>query len=449
MADRQRPPWRLLLATASARCVSACLRHFGDQAKTNIYLQLLTKLQILINNAQVKVCLRLVLPKGREWALYEQKHDASGQVVKTPMGSACKDCWTLWSKCLRHEYGDFKTTAAVYNSDDRQARAKIEAASQVFIGTREAPFPQASVSEFGAVHVVLDRHYVALSEVDMLLALGKERLLKAHKDKLVSMCLPSEADVSKKETFFIFRDPERPYRTCTLRSLLGVESTAVLQKESACAYKGQGAFAAQTAWMGNESNCSALMSIKVPALQDFLAAFDPARSKGRPRQELAPLIPAVMATPVAAVEAVASVAAVSASSSSSLVGAAAAFYADTQPAAKAPPTSNVSPRKRPAVPSFSAATPKATFRRTSSRGSHALSEMLVVESKSEDADDGARTQASLDKEGDSSEGETAVTGDDAASTVGDDAGREGKGDGSRQTVMSVIPAFFLAANLQT
>eukprot|EP00971_Amphidinium_carterae_P352480 6492614-Amphidinium_carterae.4 len=166
------------------------------------------------------------------WALRAQGKNST----ETCLGDKCDKCFQLWTKC--YDFLSWDTfSSRCQDSKNVTFQESLKEATQNLEDITQRTFRASTVETGLQSSVLITRHFLALTEKDLRKITNKEKISKADVASLP--CLHGKDIHGQVEDYFLFKDPDHPYRTAQLQtSMASALSTPTLSSSLHC-WQGQ------------------------------------------------------------------------------------------------------------------------------------------------------------------------------------------------------------------
>ncbi len=155
------------------------------------------------------------------------------------MGDACHDCFDTYTRGFSDDCKSFDDFAERYKQS-KTFRAEVAAAMLVKNGG-EKPFKAEKVEKVLGTTYTIQRHVVIMTEKELRHELGVPRLTADITKTLPQMSVPSEADSTLAEQVFVFADSDKPHRSLTIATTIGVTASTESLPSTSHLWAGQSA----------------------------------------------------------------------------------------------------------------------------------------------------------------------------------------------------------------
>ena len=183
----------------------------------------------------------LCLIEDAKWALFAKS--AAGGTI--PQGTACEECYRLWSKAF--SFVPYDELVERVKKDMILKAAVMEARSAQAGASKTKLLPE-EVSAVTGMSFDVERSFLVASERDMRRAAGLQRVGKLALKGLPAVTVSAEDGSGKEEVLYLFADPQSPLRRGKLRVSLSTSHQTVKMQPCDVLWAGQGEQYHNMAW---------------------------------------------------------------------------------------------------------------------------------------------------------------------------------------------------------
>eukprot|EP00971_Amphidinium_carterae_P285048 5658672-Amphidinium_carterae.1 len=147
-----------------------------------------------------------------DWASKGSLKDNPGVLV--PVDDKCLGCHKQWQQAFQvYSWEDLCQTL----KRDASLKASWDEAAVLMADTSKRTFEASSVNTAKTFNLEVNRQFLCLSMKDLKRVTGQSKLNKATLQYIPQVTLPDMCSEDGEQTFYIFRDPEKPYRSLNIK----------------------------------------------------------------------------------------------------------------------------------------------------------------------------------------------------------------------------------------